>query len=57
MSTQERSKIIRKIGDILEARQEEIAQLESLDTGKHLNFHATLMHHVQQQTSISLLII
>src|SRR3982751_4491502 len=38
MSTQERSKIIRKVGDILEARQEEIAQLESLDTGKHLKF-------------------
>ncbi len=38
MSTQERSKIIRKIGDILEERQEEIAQLESLDTGKHLKF-------------------
>src|SRR4051812_46959244 len=38
MSTQERSKIIRKVGDILEERQEEIAQLESLDTGKHLKF-------------------
>ena len=38
MSTQERSKIIRKIGDILEERQEEIAQLESLDTGKHIKF-------------------
>jgi aminomuconate-semialdehyde/2-hydroxymuconate-6-semialdehyde dehydrogenase len=38
MSTQERSKIIRKIGDILEERQEEIAQLETLDTGKHLKF-------------------
>ena len=38
MSTQERSKIIRKIGDILEERQEEIAQLESIDTGKHLKF-------------------
>lgn len=38
MSTQERSKIIRKVGDILEARQEEVAQLESLDTGKHLKF-------------------
>lgn len=38
MSTQERSNIIRKIGDILLERQEEIAQLESLDTGKHLKF-------------------
>ncbi|MCQ6276153.1 aldehyde dehydrogenase [Bacillus sp. V3B] len=38
MSTKERSKIIRKVGDILEARQEEIAQLESLDNGKHLKF-------------------
>lgn len=38
MSTTERSKIIRRIGDILEERQEEIAQLESLDTGKHLKF-------------------
>lgn len=38
MSVQERSKIIRRVGDILEARQEEIAQLESLDTGKHLKF-------------------
>ncbi|MEH7479841.1 aldehyde dehydrogenase [Neobacillus drentensis] len=38
MTVNERSRIIRKVGDILEARQEEIAQLESLDTGKHLKF-------------------
>ena len=38
MNTQERAGIIRKIGDILLERQEEIAQLESLDTGKHLKF-------------------
>lgn len=38
MSTKERSVILRKVGDILVARQEEIAQLESLDTGKHLKF-------------------
>src|SRR3954463_8092570 len=34
MTVNERSRIIRKVGDILESRQEEIAQLESLDTGK-----------------------
>lgn len=30
----ERSKILRKIGDLILARQEELARLESLDTGK-----------------------
>ncbi|MFC5590691.1 aldehyde dehydrogenase [Sporosarcina soli] len=34
MTLEERSKILRKIGDLILERQEELAQLESLDTGK-----------------------
>ncbi|TKC18408.1 aldehyde dehydrogenase [Robertmurraya kyonggiensis] len=34
MTLTERSKIIRKIGDLILERQEELARLESLDTGK-----------------------
>jgi aminomuconate-semialdehyde/2-hydroxymuconate-6-semialdehyde dehydrogenase len=34
MTTGERSKIIRRIGDLILERQEELARLESLDTGK-----------------------
>ena len=30
----ERSKILRRIGDLILERQEELARLESLDTGK-----------------------
>src|SRR5699024_11102143 len=36
ISTQERSKIIRNIGDLILERKEELATLESLDTGKPL---------------------
>ncbi|MFJ8064456.1 aldehyde dehydrogenase [Psychrobacillus sp. NPDC096426] len=34
ITLEERSKILRKIGDLILERQEELAQLESLDTGK-----------------------
>lgn len=34
MPLEERSKILRKIGDLILERQEELARLESLDTGK-----------------------
>lgn len=34
MTVEQRSKILRKIGDLILERQEELAQLESLDTGK-----------------------
>ena len=34
MTLEERSKILRKIGDLILERQEELAHLESLDTGK-----------------------
>lgn len=36
MTLSERSKVIRKIGDLIEERKEELATLESLDTGKPL---------------------
>jgi len=36
MTTQERSKIIRRIGDIILERKDELAMLETLDTGKPL---------------------
>lgn len=35
-TVQERSKILRRIGDLILERQEELAQLEALDTGKPL---------------------
>jgi aminomuconate-semialdehyde/2-hydroxymuconate-6-semialdehyde dehydrogenase len=41
MSLTERSRIIRKIGDLLLERQEEIASLESLDTGKPITVSST----------------
>ena len=34
MTLEERSKILRRIGDLILERQEELARLESLDTGK-----------------------
>jgi len=37
MTLQDRSKILRRIGDLILERQEEIALLESLDTGKPLS--------------------
>lgn len=34
MTTDERIKVLRRIGDLIESRLEELAELESLDTGK-----------------------
>ena len=39
---QERSKILRKIGDLILKRQDELAYLESLDTGKPLQLAKTI---------------
>lgn len=42
MTTSERSKIIRKVGDLILERQDELAVLESLDTGKPLSLASHL---------------
>ncbi|WP_110929270.1 aldehyde dehydrogenase [Bacillus massiliglaciei] len=42
MTSDERIKVIRRIGDIILERQEELARLESLDTGKPLSLSNSL---------------
>ncbi|ARC70046.1 2-aminomuconic 6-semialdehyde dehydrogenase [Bacillus licheniformis] len=42
MTADERIRIIRKVGDIILERKDELARLETLDTGKPLSFSSTL---------------
>ncbi|HZG73928.1 MAG TPA: aldehyde dehydrogenase [Chondromyces sp.] len=42
MTNDQRIKVIRKIGDIILERQEELAQLETMDTGKPLSLSSSL---------------
>ena len=42
LTTQERSKILRKVGDLILERKDELAALETLDTGKPLSLASSL---------------
>lgn len=42
MTTNDRIAVIRKIGDIIASRKDELAKLESLDTGKPLSLSSTI---------------